>query len=880
MTNTSTEVQASLQRAVAAHRAGDLDAAAAHLTQAAAVRPGDAAILLALGRLRRAQGQHAAAEQAFRAAAEADPHSLDTRFDLAQALEAQARWYHADAVLRAAIEAFPERPEAPLRLGQFLVNRPKGGRRRVEEAVVQLRRALAIGSDDARLFADICHDLSEALYLLDLNDESAEICRVWLQRQPDAAVARHRLASLGFTDAPARADDDYVRQVFDQFADSFDDKLVGQLKYRAPEALVAALAERIGDARGELDILDAGCGTGLCGPLLRPFARQLTGVDLSLGMVEKAHGRGYDRLDVAELTAHLARFPAAFDTVVSADTLVYFGDLGEVVAASRRALRDGGWFAFSLESCEGDGFEIGVSGRYRHSPAHVRRVLRDAGFGAARILPDHLRWEGGQPVPGLVVVAQAGVAAAADPAPGAAPAVEENAAADAPDLHHAVQLLQQGHAAAAERELVALLRADAANANALHFLGLLRQQQGRGDDAVALIERALVLQPAYADARFNLAAIHAQAGRDQEALDAYATVIDHTPDFHRAYAALADLLERLEMAEQAIAVRRNLLQRHPDHPDNANRLAMLLAKSPDRDTEQLEEAVACFRLAVASRPDDPAPVRNLAVTLYTLARYDEAAAAFHLLLERSPGDAFAEHMLAAFGHGPAPERASDAYVRTLFERFSGRFDQHLVDKLAYHGPEKMLALLTRTWPTGTAGLDIFDAGCGTGLCGPLLRPFARTLTGIDLAAGMIDHAILQDEYDRLEVAEITQWLEAHDGAYDLVWITDTLIYFGNLLQLLSVSAGALREQGWLAFTVEQMPEDRPGDHELDVNGRYRHSRGYLERVLDATGFDIAALDGAPLRQERGQPVQAWYVVARRRAGSVGGGVSVKNPRSG
>lgn len=91
-----------------------------------------------------------------------------------------------------------------------------------------------------------------------------------------------------------------------------------------------------------LDMLDAGCGTDLCGPLLRAQARRLVGVDLSSGMVAKARARvGYDELVVAQLTAYLQVHSDAYDVVVSTDTLIYFGDLSPVFAAALGALRPG-----------------------------------------------------------------------------------------------------------------------------------------------------------------------------------------------------------------------------------------------------------------------------------------------------------------------------------------------------------------------------------------------------------------------------------------------------------------------------------------------------------------------------------------------------------
>ncbi len=49
-------------------------------------------------------------------------------------------------------------------------------------------------------------------------------------------------------------------------------------------------------------MLDAGCGTGLCGPIFRNISGSMIGVDLSPEMVEKARERKvYDELEVADI---------------------------------------------------------------------------------------------------------------------------------------------------------------------------------------------------------------------------------------------------------------------------------------------------------------------------------------------------------------------------------------------------------------------------------------------------------------------------------------------------------------------------------------------------------------------------------------------------
>jgi predicted TPR repeat methyltransferase len=171
---------------------------------------------------------------------------------------------------------------------------------------------------------------------------------------------------------------------------------------------VAAMVEDSGVGRSkDLDVLDAGCGTGLCGPLIAPYARRLTGVDLSTGMLERAKEKQvYDDLMQAELTEYLRNHGDAFDLIVSADTLVYFGDLGSVLAAAAAALRPNGLFVFTLEHAVESGADAGYRlerhGRYSHSRCYVEEQIVRCGLRPTVARAD-LRMEAGAPVAGLVV---------------------------------------------------------------------------------------------------------------------------------------------------------------------------------------------------------------------------------------------------------------------------------------------------------------------------------------------------------------------------------------------------------------------------------------------------------------------------------------------
>ena len=111
------------------------------------------------------------------------------------------------------------------------------------------------------------------------------------------------IAALGGRRAPRNAPDDYVRRQFDSYAEDFDKSLVGDLEYQAPELIEKALkAVRAPDAP-PADIADLGCGTGLVGPRVRPWARSLVGIDLSPKMIREARKRRvYDKLVMDEIT--------------------------------------------------------------------------------------------------------------------------------------------------------------------------------------------------------------------------------------------------------------------------------------------------------------------------------------------------------------------------------------------------------------------------------------------------------------------------------------------------------------------------------------------------------------------------------------------------
>ena len=238
---------------------------------------------------------------------------------------------------------------------------------------------------------------------ISLGDEATaiEAYRRYLELEPGEPEALHMLAALGEGPSPQRCSDAYISDYFDRFADDFDRKLVDELTYRAPEQMVAALRPILGEPRGQLSILDLGCGTGLTGRLFRVYAARLDGVDLSPAMLEKAGERGiFDTLAETEIGRYLAATPHRYDLIVAGDVLEYFGSLAEVFEGATRALAPAGLFAFSVEASDIRDYRLTPSGRYVHGRPYIARAAESAGLREVAVIREPIRYEYAEPVDG------------------------------------------------------------------------------------------------------------------------------------------------------------------------------------------------------------------------------------------------------------------------------------------------------------------------------------------------------------------------------------------------------------------------------------------------------------------------------------------------
>ena len=244
---------------------------------------------------------------------------------------------------------------------------------------------------------------------------------------------------------------------------------------------------------------------------------------------------------------------------------------------------------------------------------------------------------------------------------------------------------------------------------------------------------------------------------------------------------------------------------------------------------------------------------------------DAAVAAFTASSDSDPEDYHGARLhLARLGGGEATPAMTETYVRRLFDQHAPEFDQALRERLDYRGPELMLqavAGVCTALARPATFASMLDLGCGTGLAAEAFRASVQHLVGVDISPGMIQQAREKQLYQRLESAELVQFLQAErDESYDLIVAADVFVYVADLAPAISRIARVLTRDGLLTFTVETHSGTgvRLG-HTL----RYAHSGDHIRSVIDNAGLKPLRLSDASVRTEKGVPVPSLLVVAAR-----------------
>ncbi len=395
-------------------------------------------------------------------------------------------------------------------------------------------------------------------------------------------------------------------------------------------------------------------------------------------------------------------------------------------------------------------------------------------------------------------------------------------------------------------------------------------QAGRLQEAAAIYRKVLTFDSRNPDALHLLGVIAHQVGNPRQAVEYISLAIDccnqavpRIPSNPIAYNNLGEAYRALGRIREAVACYEQALFLKPDYAEAQYHLGLVL-----EDQGKPEEAVVRYRKAISAKPDLVLAHYNLGTALNAQGKLDEAALCFQQVLRLEPDNDMAQFLLSSLT-GKNPERAPSRYVAHIFDNHAPNFDEHLVRELQYAVPENLVFLARQRANNSEERWSVLDLGCGTGLLGLAVAPYARQLVGVDLSAKMLAKARDRNLYHRLEQLDLLSMMRLEAASsYDLIVAADVFVYLGNLEDIIREMTRLLRPNGLVAFSVEALEklasedtrQEMPKDFQLSQTGRYVHSSEYLRKLAVENGFKTIDISPTQIRLEKSSPVHGWLAI--------------------
>ena len=344
-----------------------------------------------MGDINRELGEYEKAVQAYRAEHALAPDRVECVLDIGLTYLRQQNYGKAVEVFKHVVNQAPNLTEAHYNLGLSYHKQKK-----YALAVHAYTSVLEVDPDNAAAH----NDLGMVYDLLGRPEEAISHYKEVARIEPDNRVAKHILAALT-GEQLQNAHPDYVVSLFDQYSELFEVELVEKLKYTVPTKLMETVSEHCNGMVQFDNVLDLGCGTGMCGQEFRPVSAKITGVDLSSKMLALASRKKvYSSLVQQDIVRYLNKSHELYDLFIAADVFIYVGALDAVFDAVRKNSLPQGYFTFSVESCNGSSFWLSPSGRFMHSRNYIQKLADTYLFEIEQCTPTGIRLENKAWIPG------------------------------------------------------------------------------------------------------------------------------------------------------------------------------------------------------------------------------------------------------------------------------------------------------------------------------------------------------------------------------------------------------------------------------------------------------------------------------------------------
>lgn len=241
------------------------------------------------------------------------------------------------------------------------------------------------------------HNLAICHFALGEMKEGVTLVQNAIRHNPKDESSRYLLATVengkyaeGYE--PHTTPSEMIKNEFRMRAAEYDAEEVGEAGYRGHLAVYEALsALPPPDGIVWTSVLDAGCGTGLVGSLIKPIVKKLHGVDICAEMLAQAAdlrdnelGRKiYDVTTEADVRSYLLHLSEpTYQAIVAANLAPLMGGLAPFLEGAMRGLHPQGWVVFNyLPSEKPQGYHlVAEERRFAHSENYIRQVIEKSGL--------------------------------------------------------------------------------------------------------------------------------------------------------------------------------------------------------------------------------------------------------------------------------------------------------------------------------------------------------------------------------------------------------------------------------------------------------------------------------------------------------------------
>lgn len=233
-------------------------------------------------------------------------------------------------------------------------------------------------------------------------------------------------------------------------------------------------------------------------------------------------------------------------------------------------------------------------------------------------------------------------------------------------ITHGREHYQAGEYDKAEKFLAEVVEMRPTFPDVFNMLGVIYHAQGRFQEAEEAFENALRINPNYTEAALNLSVTYNDRGKYEKAREVYSRMLSNSAEQPRGldpfargkianmHADLGEVYAGFGMHDEAVREYSKALDLCPDFVDLRVRLGNVY-----RDMGLFNAAIAEFEHAKRLRPEYLPARINLGVTLFSLARKDEAIREWREVLAHDPGNKNAALYLRMVQdeHGPQPGSA-------------------------------------------------------------------------------------------------------------------------------------------------------------------------------------------------------------------------------